>query len=160
MFETVDGEEAKHFSETLDYRAYQACLQTAQLNLPFSGYGKQIRGLAPFAAKWLTGDKTVLSLLTPEDIGWKGGPILITNPDRAGDFRNKLIWRLSQAGARIVKAGFHPDVLQVENDLTNQLVNQYVRSNIVPFAQGGDSHIDFIRLNGRLYLDIQVAQKS
>jgi hypothetical protein len=81
LFETVDGEETKRLNEKIEYRAYLACLRAAQISMPFEGYGDEVRGVASFAARWLSGDETVKALITDRDKVLFGGPILITNPE-------------------------------------------------------------------------------
>lgn len=176
LFEAVDGESAKRYSETLEYRAYHACLRTAQLNLPFTGYHDEIRGVGPFAARWLSGDETAKAQICDLDKVLVNGPVLITKPERAGEFRNELIHRISQSGSRIVKAMYDPEVIRPENNQTNELVNQFLSDGFAKFTTGGESsrlgrdgvypeerravasHLDFIVENGLLYLDIQVSQ--
>jgi hypothetical protein len=158
MLETVDGEEAKRLHEILEFRAYDACLRMAQLNLPFTGYEDEIRGLAPFAARWLSGDETIKALITDRDKVLAGGPVLITEPERAGEFRNEFIQRIKKAGSAIMKSRhYDPEVIQAENDKTNELINQFLVDGFAKFATGGESHTDFILINDKLYLEIQVS---
>jgi len=182
LFETVDGEEAKRLHETLEFRAYDACLRAAQISMPFEGYSTEVRGVASFAARWLSGDETVKTLICDLDKDLFGGPVLITEPERAGEFRNEFIQRIKKAGSAIMKssrfvslttsrfAEFIPpsaglttrnydlEVIQAENDRTNELVNQFLADGFAKFTTDGESHIAFIVKNGLLYLDIQVSQ--
>ena len=156
-FKKMWGKETKYFLEAIDYRAYRACLRMSRLNLPFTGYGDQIRGVGPFAARWLSGDETVKYLIIDQDNLISGNPVMITRPNRAARFRNKFISRMRQAGSRIIKSGYR--AIRTENNLTNKLVNKFIRPDIVPFITGGNSHIDFALIGNQLYLEIQVAEK-
>ncbi|MBI4833398.1 MAG: hypothetical protein HY811_01075 [Planctomycetes bacterium] len=148
-FEKVDGEENKRFNESIESQSYQSALKIARTSLPFTGYGNKIRGIAPFAARWLSGNPEALKLTKPGDYGIEGGPVLITQPERAGEFRQRLINRIRQAGARIVKYGFAPFIIADENALTNQLVSEYLLDGLA-------ARVDFVLENTLLYLDIQV----
>lgn len=168
MFETIDGEPNKRFSEMIERWAYDAALRMAQRNLPFIGYQNKIRGVAPFAARWLTGDMTVRLLITNADKEIEGVPILICNVEKISLFRDKLVRRLHQAGARIVKAGFDDEIIQAENNLTNELVNQYLpdltsgqaglSDGFAKFATGGESCLDYVVENSLMFLEIVVSQ--
>jgi hypothetical protein len=111
------------------------------------------------AQLWLVGDQSVLNHLTEPDEVLTGEPVLITEPAQRGIFKKQLNSRLIQAGARLLKvfpdlsasqAGLSAEqagwafILQKENDRTNRLVQQFARSEFVPFTTGGDSHLDFI----------------
>jgi hypothetical protein len=161
LFKKRWGKEAKCFLDTIDYRAYQACLRVSQLSLPFTGYRDRIRGLASFATRWLLGDQTVKYLVIDQDRPLKGGPINIISNRQVRQFRQKFCYRIQQAGSPIVKSRkfnqYDPAVIRAENDLTNQLVNQFIRPDIVPFSTGGPSHLDFVVIDEKLYLEVQVS---
>jgi len=119
------------------------------------------------AQRWLAGDQTVLTLLNKDDEHLTGKPIPITEEARVREFRLRLYRRLVQAGRRIIKTDYLAEVITGENEATNALVQQFTRSEFTPFANGGDSHLDFrvretpdprkpIRLVKQLYLEAQV----
>jgi hypothetical protein len=54
---------------------------------------------------------------------------------------------------------FDSEVLQAENDKTNELINQFLANGFAKFSTGGESHIDFIKDGAdQLFLEIQVNQ--
>jgi len=179
---------AEKFFEAILLKAYKSCWRMSQLSLPFSGYGKQVRGVAPFAIDWLSGNETVLEQLQSEDNLSVGGPVLIVKQKQIGKFRQKLFNRLCQAGSRIVKSGYEPVIIRRENDLTNELVNQFLNppnpllqrgkeDDFVSFSTGGESsrlgrdgvypeerravasHVDYIMENEQPFLEIQVTRQ-
>lgn len=157
------GDEAKQFSAAIEAKAYQAALKTSRNVFPFGGYKNQIRGVGPFAARWLSGDHKVLELTLPQDMDLEGGPVLITQPERAGEFRKRLINRIKQAGAQIVRYNkFNQVTIDRENAITNQLVNEYVRpirTDVPPdgtTSNGVQVRVDFVVENDLLYLKIEV----
>jgi len=159
LLETVDGEEAKRLREKIEYKAYEACLRAAQISMPFEGYGTEVRGVASFAARWLSGDETAKALITDRDKVLAGGPVLITTEERASNFRNKFIQRIKEAGSPIMTSlHFDSEVLQAENDKTNELVNKFLADGFAKFSTGGESHTDFMVIDGKLYLEIQISR--
>jgi len=167
-FKKQDGKPVKHFSELIDHKAYYACKRISRLVLPFKGFRDIIRGICPFAARWLTGDKSVTTLLTEQEKIEKGGPIMIVKEELIGKFKKEFINRITQSGAAIIRAGFNDETIKIENDRTNKLVNQYLRDGIMPFATGNASCVDFVAeeitdkigssgVKKKLFLDIQVS---
>lgn len=67
--------------------------------------------------------------------------------------------RLIQAGVNIVKAAHDPAVIAAENQLTCEEVQGFVDTTLglAPFTAGGDSHVDYIIIDGQLYLNIKVS---
>ncbi|MBI4833800.1 MAG: hypothetical protein HY811_03120 [Planctomycetes bacterium] len=153
IFETVDGEAAKRFAEKIEQEAYWTALKISQTALPFGGYKNIVRGVVPFAARWLTGDLTVMELLTKSDIYYGRHPVLITQPERSGEFRKRLINRIKKAGSRIVQTTEKNKerVIAEENASTNQLVKDYALEEL-------DVSVNFVLETTQLYLDIQVSQ--
>jgi len=170
FFKAVNGVKAQRFRETIDASAgiYARAIRPL---LALTGYKKIIRGVAPLAGRWLTNDPAAYDLLREEDEVKEGGPVLITEPSHQSQFRQRLFYRIRKAGGLILSAldtAFEDFFLKSENDLTNQLVQSYARSEFVPFAPGEPSHLDFVVLPSgygssprmpRVYLDLQVAVK-
>ncbi|GAH67120.1 unnamed protein product, partial [marine sediment metagenome] len=124
--------------------------------LPFRGYKDKIRGVGPIVARWLTGILTVLKKIKrPEII--EGGPVDITQPGQGGKFRNRLNSQILSSGRQIVEKNYLPGEIIYGNEHINRLVNDYARDEFVPFTPGGESHVDFIREAGELFLDVQVS---
>jgi hypothetical protein len=143
-FKKDEGKPVKHFSELIDSKAYYACKRISQLVFPFKGFRNVIRGIGPFAARWLTGDKSVTTLLRKREKAEKGGPVMIIKEELHGKFKKEFINRITQSGAASVRAGFDSEIIQMENDRTNEMINQYIRDGILPFATGGASYVDFM----------------
>jgi len=138
---------------------------TAQYLLPFTGRRGVGKGLGPLAALWLTGNQNVKNYLAETDKIVKGNPVLITNPQKAGQFRKRLINQIIHSGSVILRAmdmdkyvrelrhkdlpvdseltTILKDTLCDENKRINNLVNRYQRMVFKPFRPGGNSHIDF-----------------
>ncbi len=145
----------------IKFKAENYIRETAYSNLPFSGFGDKIRGVGPVGARWLTGDKSVLSLIGPGDT-FKAPPVNIiptSRRDQAARFRGRFINQIVSAGSKIIKADYRPSLLAKGNDKINRLVSEYARDKFVPFTPGGASHVDFIREPAYLFLDIQVSTR-
>ena len=162
LFETVDGVMAKRFKErvTLSKGNYASAVQ--ERLIAFTGTKIEGRGPVTIAGMWLTNDLTVLGSLRGGDKIKEGAPILISPPAQRGSFKVSLNQRLIQAGALIAKSGFQADIIEQQNDQTNQLVQGFVdaKLKLVKFTTAGDSHVDYLMgKDSQLYLDVQVSQK-
>lgn len=93
---------------------------------------------------YLSGDVLIPDYLRRPDKLIAGQPSLVTRPSRLGEFQTKLRTRLRRAVSNIQISNYAPEVVQQENDKTNQLVDSYRRSGISPFQTDGDSHLAFI----------------
>ncbi|MBI4834839.1 MAG: hypothetical protein HY811_08495 [Planctomycetes bacterium] len=157
-FKAVKGNKADRFAKIIDAKSYWVALRRSQLVLPFIGYKDVIRGLGPFSARWLNGDLAVMELLTKQDNCYGTKPLLITAPEKAGEFRNKFVQQISKSGARIVQYDYGDKIILEENKEMNKLINKYADKGIAEFSPGKSSHVDFILEGNQLFLDIQVAQ--
>lgn len=160
LFETVDGIPAKRFKEMID-RAREAFSRgVAKRNLPFTGVKVEQLGPAPIAARWLAGEAKIVGKLRDADKVLGGGPYMITQKKSRSAFKAGLLGRLVQAGAAILRANFSSAVLTAQNDQTNHQVQSMIDPGLglVPFATGGESHVDYIVDHDDLWLDVQVTQ--
>ena len=129
-------------------------------SLPFTGT-RLNPGPVVCAGLWLTGAEQVSGELGGAILK-RGHPSLITTNRARGLFKAALIPRLIQAGANIIKANFDRPIMKAENDLTNQIVQNFVdrELKLIPFKTGGRSRVDYrVKLTG-FYLEIKVSQKS
>lgn len=159
-FETVDGVPGKRFKDRVKKRKKHFAERIAKKVLPYTGCKPGQAGLIQIAGKWLTDDPTVEGILRGGDDIQEGGPLLITTKDVAPTLKATLAGRLQQAGIAMTDSNNDPAILKSQNDRTNALVQRFVDSTLalVPFTTDGASHIDFIVVEGRLFLDIQVSQ--
>lgn len=161
-FATVDGESAKRFKERIALTKDNYAAGVQKRLIAFTG--TKIEGLGPvtIAGMWLTNDVTVLGNLRGGDQILEGGPLLITTPENRGSFKVAINQRLIQAGALIDKSAFQTDMIEQQNDLTNQLVQGLVNAKLklVKFETGGNSRVDyFMDKNKQLGLTIKVSRK-
>jgi len=168
--------DTKELSRKMKFRPEIYLKEMARLNLPFMGFKDIIRGVGPVAARWLTGDQSVLGLIGSGDT-FEGGPVDITRsgpvptsrrgqaprPGRgsplAARFRGRFIRQILKTGSQIIKLKYWPDQIDKGNDKINRLVIRYARDKFVPFTPGGASHVDFMIEVTRLFLDIQVSTR-
>jgi hypothetical protein len=117
-------------------------------------------GPAPLAALWLTGDRKALDSLRPGDELKEGGPYMICQISDRPSLKTMLNQRLIQAGVSIIKANYQPAEMVIQNDRINHLVQSVVDPGLglTPFATGGMSHVDFVLIHNRPYLEVQVNQ--
>lgn len=160
-------QDIKELSRKMKFRPEIYLKEIARLNLPFRGYKDIVRGVGPVAARWLTGDKSVLSMIGPGDT-FKAPPVDITRSGQAPRFRGRFINQILAAGSQIIKLKYRPDLpvrgrtqtgkTDKGNEQINRLVTGYARDKFVPFTPGGASHVDFImEAGGQLFLDIQIS---
>jgi hypothetical protein len=109
-------------------------------------------GLAVF---WMTGDPTVQRHLRGDDKIIAGGPIniAINRPT----LKAALVQRLIQSGRILVQADWNPTEITAENDKNNLIIKGLQLPAYVPFATGAASHCDWIVIDGRKYLEVQVS---
>ncbi len=161
VYRTEDGVEAKRFKERIDAAREHYAEGTARKVLPFTGE-PGARGPIALAGLWLTNDPIIEGELRGMDEMVEGNPVLITKLASRPALKAALASRLQQAGAAIVESGFDAAIMQRENDITNEIVQGLVDKtlNLVAFATGGDSHVDYsTELKGVFCLDIQVTKK-
>ena len=143
-FQTVDGIPAKRFLKKIEDDGEWYSQSLARHLIPFTGLKGVLKGLAPLAVLWLTGNKSFWKhrvMIIPE---FKAQPIMVCSPDKKADFSRALHNRLIQAGSRLTSTNWDEKVIQIENELTNQLVNKYLSDEFISFSSNGESHIDFV----------------
>jgi len=129
--------------------------------LLLTGLRRGERGPAPIAALWLTGDPITLRLMRAGDTIIEGGPYLVCPESKKPGLKAMLNQRLIQAGVEIIKSGFDAAVITAQNQLTAEQVQGFVDPglDLIPFVGGSpDSHIDYIVVDGNLYLEIKVSK--
>lgn len=160
-FAEVDGITAKRFKDAVERAKGDFSRGIAKRTLPFTGDKRAGRGPAAIAAYWLVGDARSEQFLRGGDQTFEGqgGPYRVIREDLEPAFKAAITGRIIQAGANIIKMGPKPSVRIRQNDLMNSLVQGYVDPalGLEPFTTGGPSHVDFIKNNDELYLDIQVS---
>ena len=160
-FEEVEGEVAKRYKEAVDNAVDLYSTRVAKRTLPFTGektIGKSVAGIAPL---WLTDDTTAEGLIRAVDQVLQGGPInvaLMTPADTRPDLKAVLAQRLIKSGVIIVTGKFQTSVIQKANDAINTVIKGLQDSTAyTPFTRGGDSHCDYVVIEGKLFLEIQVS---
>ncbi|MBI4713303.1 MAG: hypothetical protein HY762_08410 [Planctomycetes bacterium] len=158
-FETVDGETAKRYKESIDASAEVYSRKVAQNVLSFMGSREVGKGLVPIATLWLTGDTVVEGHLRGDDQVGLGGPLNVARltPDMRSALKSALANRLMQSGKVLISADWNPTVMVAENDHINALIASLQNTAYVAFATGGVSHCDWVVIDGRKYLEIKVA---
>jgi hypothetical protein len=160
IFATVDGIPAKRFKELVDIAKQDFSKGIAARTLVLTGTRVEALGPAPLAAFWLVGERKVLDSLRPGDEVKEGGPYMICQVNVRPTLKTALNQRLIQAGVSIIKANYQPAEFTEQNDRTNHLVQSLINPGLglTPFATGGLSHVDFILVHSRPYLEVQVDQ--
>jgi len=157
-WEYMFGNGAQRFKDKVAHSVGSFLKGLAARTLPFTGYKQEGRGPAAIAGFWLTGEQKVMNELRSGDES-QGGPFRICRLESRGDLRMALNKRLIQAGAGILSGELADTTITWNNDRVNQLVNGHIAPELglEPFATGGSSHVDFIKVNNQLFLEIQVS---
>ncbi len=160
LFETVDGIPAKRYLERVEAMREAFRHGVLERTIPFTGTKAEGLGCTPLALMWLVADHTIGDQLRAGDKMEKA-PFRICRIEDVSPFKAALAGRLNQAGAALVKAEYDPAVIAAQNDRTNRIVQNFVDPglNLVPFATGGASHLDFILVDGQPFLEIRVTQR-
>ena len=159
-FEEIEGEIAKRYKDSVDNAVDSYSTRTAKWCLPFTGektIGKSITGIAPL---WLTDDPTTERHIRGADQILAGGPVNVakTTPDTRSALKAALAQQLTRSGVIIIEGDFQPSVMLKENDALNSIINGLQDSvTYVPFATGGASHCDYVLIDGKMFLEIQVS---
>ncbi|MBI4712030.1 MAG: hypothetical protein HY762_01785 [Planctomycetes bacterium] len=161
MYETVDGVPAKRYKEKIERTAaHYGNKNVARKVLGFSGMRSTGLGCSVQVIRWLDGESTIAKGTTVQIE--QGGPMIIAQMSLRSSFRSVLEQRLNQAGAAVMRADFTAGEMKRQNDITNDLMNAMSNPglNLVPFATGGDSRVDYIQDEaGILYVHVKVSQK-
>jgi hypothetical protein len=159
---TVDGVPSKRYKDAVKRGAKNYGQNVCEKLLAFTGIRFKDTGCAKMAIKWLDGQQ--ITGMKEFVIHMDGAPLQIAKVGLRSAFRSCLEQRLVQAGATILRSDFSPDIAKLQNDITNDLMNALANPalNLVPFATGGDSHVDFKPTDDKeaaFRLDIRVSQK-
>jgi hypothetical protein len=159
-FATVEGVPAKRFKDGVDRGKETFAHGAAERTLLFTGARVEGLGLAPIAARWLTGDPTVEGYLRGGDEVYEGGPYLVTSHEKKPALKAMLTQRLIQVGATIVKSAYDAGLISAMNQTTCEEVQGFVDPvlDLIPFVAAGDSRVDYIVVDGQLYLEIKVSK--
>ncbi|MFA5795495.1 MAG: hypothetical protein WC980_10580 [Candidatus Brocadiia bacterium] len=160
VYETVDGVPAKRYKERVARAAANYGAGVAKKLLSFTGTKARGLGPAAMAPKWLDGDNSLRAGDAFEII--KGSAVVVPKPGLRSAFRAALEPKLIYSGAAIIRGDFQADVVLRHNDEINMLMNAMANPalNLVPFATGGDSHVDYmVNDAGVFLLHIKVTQK-
>ena len=161
-FEEIEGEVGKRFKESVDNAVDLYATRVAKRTLPFTGektIGKSVSGIAPL---WLTGDETTESHIRGADQVLQGAEVNVALVSGGADNRTALkaaiAQQLTKSGSIIVTGRFETALMSAENDAINAIVKGLQDSTTyVPFATGGASHCDYIVVDSKMFLEIQVS---
>ncbi|MBI4834419.1 MAG: hypothetical protein HY811_06345 [Planctomycetes bacterium] len=131
----------------------------AQRTLPLTGFKKLGLGPAAVAGFWITGENKIIRELRSGDTS-EGGPYRICPVGVESDLRAALGQRLIKAGGAVLRSSLDDSTISAVNTEINQLVQRYVDPalGLESFVTGGASHVDFVKANKQLYLEIQVSR--
>jgi hypothetical protein len=159
-FATVDGIEAKRFKDqvTASKGFWSEIVGGKMLRL--TGDKVRGRGAATIATYWLIGEPMAVGMLRPQDTGVMGGPYRICQEDLTQSFQAALMSRLVQAGVWIFNSKYDAALIASQNVTINHLVQSFVDPafGLIPFAPGGESHLDFVKEGTLLKISLKVSQ--
>ena len=161
-FEEIEGEVGKRFKESVDNAVDLYVSRVAKRTLPFTGektIGISVSGIAPF---WLTDNPTTEGRIRGADQVIAGGPVQVAlvsgGVDNRTALKTALAQQLTKCGVIIVTNKFLPAITAAENDGINAIIKGLQDSTTyVPFATGGASHCDYIVIDSKMFLEIQVS---
>ncbi|MBI5778392.1 MAG: hypothetical protein HZA49_02930 [Planctomycetes bacterium] len=161
-FEEIEGEIGKRFKESVDNAVDLYVTRVAKRTLPFTGektIGKSVTGIAPL---WLTDDASTERHIRGADQVLQGGPTNIAlisgGIDNRTGLKAALAQQLTKSGVIIVTGRFETAQMSAENDAINAILKGLQDSTTyVPFATGGASHCDYIVVDSKMFLEIQVS---
>ena len=155
MFETVNGEINKRYREGVDAKSEVYSKKMGQV-LAITGATAELgKGLVGIAVFWMAGDRTTLRHLRGDDKVIAGGPLNISISAPA--FKAALTQRLIQSARILIEADWNPAEMTAENDKNNLIVRGLQKPAYTPFNTGGASHLDWIIVDGRQYLEVKVS---
>ncbi|MEW6026794.1 MAG: hypothetical protein AB1599_05845 [Planctomycetota bacterium] len=155
MFETINGDVNKRFREAIDAKNEVYSVKMGEVLALTGAVAELGAGVVGIASFWITGDPTVQRHLRGGDILVVGTPINVAL--HRSTLRAALTQRLIQSGRILTQADWDSAVMTAENNQNNQIVAGLQQPAYVAFATGGLSHIDWIKIDGRPYLEIQVS---
>ncbi|MFH0888612.1 MAG: hypothetical protein V1871_05325 [Planctomycetota bacterium] len=160
-FEEIDGEIGKRYKESVDNAVDLYVSRVAKRSLPFTGektIGKSVSGIAPL---WLTDEPTAEGHIRGADIVISGGPVnvaQVTTVDTRTALKVALAQQLTKSGVIILDSKMLAAAFAKENDAINAIIKGLQDSvTYEPFTTGGDSHCDYILVDSKMFLEIQVS---
>ncbi|MFH1231811.1 MAG: hypothetical protein V1709_09985 [Planctomycetota bacterium] len=160
-FEEIEGEIGKRYKESVDNAVDLFVTRMAKRTLPFTGektIGISVSGIAPL---WLTDEPTAEGRIRGADIVISGGPVNVaqtTTVDTRTALKAALAQQLTKSGVIILDGQMQSAVFTKENDAINAIIKGLQDSTTyVPFTTGGGSHCDYILVDGKMFLEIQVS---
>jgi hypothetical protein len=147
MFATVDDVVAKRFKEAV--AAAQNLWGAGAEAGPLRATGTKLEGVGAsvIAAYWLTAHKKAVgSIRAGTDQVVSGSPLSTCQPDLRNTFVSALTQNLTFALIVAQQSALDPAILAVLNARLNHIVQMFIDPSLglVPFATGGDSHLDII----------------
>lgn len=158
-FETVDEEQTKRYNEKIDQSKDTFSNGMADRTMRFTGDKITGLGVAPRAAKWLSGEN--IKVRAEYDY-LLGNPVNVAIAGLKSQLKSALVPRLVQSGVAIVHSEMDAAMISDENTLINTLLSA-LRDDTVyeefvePWA-ALKSHCGYIVEDGQLYLRIQVVK--
>ncbi|MBI4713195.1 MAG: hypothetical protein HY762_07855 [Planctomycetes bacterium] len=144
-FRKVDGITAKKVRDKLPLGAADYALKMTfgawRMLGPLNEAGKSPIMLAE---NYLTGEQDIINFLRDKDRLFDGKPILITEPENCGKFKKEFHNCLMRNFKNICDLNYAPDNMERENNVINQLINNFVSDRFARFSSGGESHLDFV----------------
>jgi hypothetical protein len=161
MSETVDGVVAKRFKDKVEAAKNNYAERVGETTLSLTGVRGVESGPVRTAIYWLSGDPKARGLMRTADREIQPSiPFCITWVDNKSTLRQVLNTNLIRSGIAILHSGVDAAVITDENTKLNHLIQTVVDPGIglVPFATGANSHLDFVKEGGQLYLSVKVTQ--
>jgi hypothetical protein len=155
MFEDVNGEVNKRFREAIDAKNEVYSIQMGPV-LAFTGAVAELgKGLVGLVVSFITGDKTVQRHLRGDDSIITGGTLNVAISKAT--LKAALAQRLIQSGIILVQADWDSAVITEENDKNNEVIAGLQSATYTPFATAGLSHCDWVTIDGRKYMEVQIS---
>ncbi|MBI4833750.1 MAG: hypothetical protein HY811_02865 [Planctomycetes bacterium] len=161
MFETIDGVPAKRFKDKVNSAKDIYADRLSATTLALTGIKSMESGPARIAVYWLTGDSKSKGIMRPADLYLAPSePFNVTTAEKRSSLRSLIFARLIQGGISIIHSGMGMPVITEVNTLLNSLVQGMIDPalGLESFTPGGASHLDFVKDNGQLFLEVKVSQ--
>ncbi|MBI4834893.1 MAG: trypsin-like peptidase domain-containing protein [Planctomycetes bacterium] len=161
MFETIDGVVAKRFKDKVDSSKEAYAERLSETTLSLTGIKSLESGPARIAVYWLTGDSKAKGLMRASDeYVVPSEPFNVTTVEKRNSLRALVMSRLIQSGMAIMHSSLSKPLIDELNLLDNSLVQGMIDPalGLESFAPGGASHLDFVKENGQLFLEVKVSQ--
>lgn len=161
--ELLNQDQGKRYKERIANKKEVYEREMARKGLPFTGETTTGPGVCTTAPAWLAGEQKIVGSLAGAELTG-GGPVNVARQDGSVDLRSALkaalSGQLSKSGVIIINCEFSPDVFKQQNDAVNAIIRGMQDTvKFAAFETGGESHCDFILDEGKMLLEIQVAEK-